>query len=251
MTAPLGELLKRETKLADRVAQHMTERLLDGTLPHGERLPPERVLAEQYGVSRTVIREAVRVLASKGLVETRGGSGTYVRGPNAEAVAESMALLFRLHQGSTPVDYEMVHEVRRVLEVEIAPLAARRATAEDIESLKAALERQRASRHDREAHAAYDLAFHAALATATHNPLFPVLLNSVSDVMREVRSVGFLVPGSFDNGLMHHERLIAAVKLQDAAAARRAMQEHLRDSQRILRKGLQLELEASRAQSDQ
>ena len=245
MTSPLGEVLKREVKLADRVAQHMTERLLDGTLLRGERLPPERLLAEQYGVSRTVIREAVRVLASKGLMETRNGSGTYVRSPNVGAVAESMALLFRLHQGNTPVDYELVHEVRRVLEVEIAALGARRATAEDIAALETALELQRAARLDRDTYTAYDVDFHAALATATHNPLFSVLLNSVSDVMREVRTLGFLVPGAIDNGLMHHERLIAAVKMQDGTAAKKAMQEHLRDSQRILREGLQLEAEAA------
>jgi GntR family transcriptional repressor for pyruvate dehydrogenase complex len=141
----------------------------------------------------------------------------------------------------------MVHEVRRVLEVEIASLAARRATADDIAALEGALDRQRAARYDREAHAVYDVAFHAALAMATHNPLFPVLLNSVSDVLREVRTIGYLAPGSFDNGLMHHERLIAAVKAQDATAARKAMQEHLRDSQRILREGLQLEAGAARA----
>jgi len=248
VSSPLGEVLTREVKLADRVAQHMTERLLDGTLLLGERLPAERLLAEQYGVSRPVIREAVRVLVSKGLMETRNGSGTYVRGPNVEAVAESMTLLLRLHLGNTSVDYELVHEVRRVLEVEIAALGARRATAEDIATLEAALGRQRAARLDRDTYTAYDVAFHAALATATHNPLFSVMLNSVSDVMREIRTLGFLVPGAFDNGLMHHERLIAAVRAHDGNAAKKAMQEHLRDSQRILREGLQLEADAAQGE---
>src|SRR5689334_19359566 len=77
--APIGQPITREAGLADRVASHMMERVVDGTVPPGSRLPPERSLAEQYGVSRTVIREAVRILVSRGLLETRAGSGTYVR----------------------------------------------------------------------------------------------------------------------------------------------------------------------------
>jgi GntR family transcriptional repressor for pyruvate dehydrogenase complex len=222
------------------VVEHITERLLKGSLPSGERLPPERVLAEQYGVSRTVIREAVRVLASKGLLESRGGSGTYVRSPNADAIVESMSLLLRLHQGNTEIDHTMIYEVRSVLEVEIAALAARRATDEDIAALQTSLANQRQSRHDRHAYSAHDVAFHLALAAATRNALFAVLLNSMSDVMQDIRLVGFQVPGALDNGLMHHERILAAVQAHDPRAARKAMQQHLHDSQRILLEGLQL-----------
>jgi GntR family transcriptional repressor for pyruvate dehydrogenase complex len=248
MAMHIGQPLVREVRLADRVAQHITGLMLDGTLPRGTRVPPERVLAEQYGVSRTVIREALRMLASKGLLETRGGSGTYVRGPDPAAAAESMTLLLRLHHGNMPVPYEKVHEVRRVLEVEIAALAAARAQPEDIAALERELERQRQSRHDHDAYATSDLAFHAALAAAAHNELFPVLLNSISDVMAEVRRLGVEVPGAIDNGLLHHERLLAMVKAGDVAGATQAMTEHLRDSQRILLQGLEIEEARLRAE---
>lgn len=230
----------REAGLADRVADHMTERVLDGTLKRGNRLPPERILAEQYGVSRTVIREAVRTLVSKGLLETRGGSGTYVRSPDPASVAESMSLLLRLHHGNTAVPYDKVHEVRLVLEVEIAGLAARRAQPEDLLALEREIERQRQADHDRDAYVASDVAFHAALATAAHNELFPVLLNSISDVMAEVRQLGFQVPGSHEIAVRHHEQILEAVKARDAAAATRAMKAHLRDSERTLLRGLEI-----------
>lgn len=237
----VGQPLVREAGLADRVAGHMTERVVDGTLKRGNRLPPERILAEQYGVSRTVIREAVRTLVSKGLLETRGGSGTYVRSPDPASVAESMSLLLRLHHGHTTVPYDKVHEVRLVLEVEIAGLAARRAQPDDLLALEREIERQRRSDDDREAYVASDVAFHASLAAAAHNELFPVLLNSISDVMAEVRQLGFQVPGTHETAIMHHERILAAVKARDSAAAVRAMKAHLRDSERVLRRGLELE----------
>ena len=248
MARRIGEPLVREVSLADRVAQHITGLMLDGTLPRGTRVPPERILAEQYGVSRTVIREALRMLASKGLLETRGGSGTYVRGPDPAAAAESMTLLLRLHHGNMPVPYEKIHEVRRVLEVEIAALAAERAQPDDIAVLEREVEQQRQARHDRDAYTAHDLAFHAALARAAHNELFPVLMHSIHDVMTEIRQLGFHVPGAIDNGLMHHERLLARVKAGDAAGAAQAMTEHLRDSQRILLQGLEIEEARLRAE---
>jgi GntR family transcriptional repressor for pyruvate dehydrogenase complex len=238
VSVQVGQPLVREAGLADRVVAHITAQLLDGTLPRGTKVPPERVLAEQFGVSRTVIREAVRTLVSKGLMETRGGSGTYVRAPDAAVAAESMSLLLRLHHGNNPISYEKIHEVRRVLEVEIAALTAKRATPEAIAALEAAVERLRGARHDREAFVSADVAFHAALAAATGNELFPVLLNSIADVMAEVRYLGFTVPGAFENAIAFHEQLLAAVRAGDEAAAVRAMKAHLRDSERALLRGL-------------
>lgn len=240
MGVTVGQPMIREAGLADRVAEHMMGRVLDGTLKRGVRLPPERILAEQFGVSRTVIREAVRTLVSKGLLETSGGSGTYVRSPDPASVAESMSLLLRLHHGATAIPYDKVHEVRLVLEVEIAGLAARRAQPEDLLALEREIARQREADADRDAYVASDVAFHAALAAAAHNELFPVLLNSISDVMAEVRQLGFAVPGTHEAAVLHHERILAAVKARDAAAAVRAMKAHLRDSKRVLRQGLEL-----------
>jgi GntR family transcriptional repressor for pyruvate dehydrogenase complex len=245
---PVGTPLARESGLADRVARHLTEMVLNGSLTRGVQLPSERILAEQFGVSRTVIREAVRSLTSKGMLEIRAGSGTYVRGPDVAAAAESITLLLRLHHGGGPIAYQKALEIRQVLEIEIAGLAAERATPDDLAALAAELERLRGAEHDRETFVAADVAFHAALAAATHNELFVVVLDSISDVLREVRRLGFETPEGHASAVRYHARLLEAARAGDAAAARRAMTEHLQDAAQILRHGL--EIEAARQEPD-
>src|ERR1044072_4366305 len=97
-------------------------------LKPGDALPSERELGEQFGVSRTVIREAVRALAAKGVIDVRTGSGLRVAACGAATVSESMSLFMR---GRSTLDYPKVHEVRAMLEVEVAGLAAERASRED------------------------------------------------------------------------------------------------------------------------
>src|SRR3989442_2687911 len=122
----------REPRLSDKVAELLLETILSPDLQPGDRLPSERELGEQFGVSRTVIREAVRALAAKGVIDVRTGSGLRVAAVDSATVSESMSLFMR---GSTTLDYPKVHEVRAMLEVEIAGLAAERASREDLAEL--------------------------------------------------------------------------------------------------------------------
>lgn len=237
----IGQPLVRGSRLADRVADHLRDQVLDGSLSAGARLPADRVLAEQYGVSRTVIREAVRTLVGQGLLETAGGSGTYVSRPDPKEVAKSMTMLLRLHHDVASVPYSVVHEVRKVLEIDIAGFAAERADSADIEEIERQFARWLAATDNQEEYIAADVAFHAALASATHNPLFPILYEALFDVMVEVRRLGFPVAGAFRSALAHHERILAAVKAHDAAAARAAMTDHLQESERIMLLGLEIE----------
>jgi GntR family transcriptional repressor for pyruvate dehydrogenase complex len=238
----VGRPIGREANLSDRVAQYLMERVADGTLQRGARLPAERTLAEQFGVSRTVIREAMRALVSRGLLETRGGSGTYVSDDDPTLVAQSMSQLLRLQQNSTPMPYVMVHEVRVVLEAEIAGIAARRARPDDVAALEReiALQRQARAGTDHVGGASSDAAFHEALAAATGNDLFPILVQAINHVMSDVRRLGFTVPGAHDNALAHHERILAAVRARDSAGAIRVMRSHLGDAQSILRQAVQM-----------
>src|SRR5215475_12594500 len=112
----LFEQVRREPRLSDKVAEMMLETILSRRLAVGDRLPSERELGEQFGVSRTVVREAVRALVAKGVIEVRSGSGLRVAAVEASAVSESMSLYLR---GSS-LDFEKVHEVRALLEVHIA-----------------------------------------------------------------------------------------------------------------------------------
>ena len=121
------QALRREERLSDRVAKQLEELILTEVLQAEERLPAERELAEMFGVSRTVVREATQNLSARGLLDVKSGNGVFVSAPSTEAVAQSLGLLLRLRGGDFLV--EDLHDVRRVLEIAIAERAARNSTA--------------------------------------------------------------------------------------------------------------------------
>jgi GntR family transcriptional regulator, transcriptional repressor for pyruvate dehydrogenase complex len=219
---PIFEQVAREPRLSDKVAEMMLETILSKRLDVGDRLPSERELGEQFGVSRTVVREAVRELVAKGVIEVRSGSGLRVAAVNASAVSESMSLFLR---GGT-VNFEKVHEVRRVLEVHIAALAAERARPEDVAALRAVHERMQAEAGDVEAAARDDLEFHRAIARATHNELFLVLLDSIGGSQVDIRREN-LGSGSAPATLEQHARVLDRIAAHDPEGARDAMAAHL------------------------
>jgi GntR family transcriptional repressor for pyruvate dehydrogenase complex len=229
------ELLERET-LACQVTERVERLIVDRQLQPGDRLPAERELAGRFGVSRTVVREAVRSLMAKRLLEVKPGSGTVVRTPSAQSVTQSIALYLR---GDQPeLDYKKVIEVRRVLEVEIAGLAAERRTEADIKSLEQILADKAGVHEKRERFVEWDVAFHAALAKATQNELFPLLLDSVVSTMRRVREIGFDIPAAPDHALRYHTAILAQVAQGDGEGARQAMRDHLEEAEETMRKAL-------------
>jgi GntR family transcriptional repressor for pyruvate dehydrogenase complex len=227
----LFEQIAREPRLSDKVADMMLKTILSRRLKPGDRLPSERELGEQFGVSRTVVREAVRALAAKGLIEVRSGSGLRVAAVDASAVSESMGLFLR---GAT-LDYPKVHEVRTTLEVQMAGAAAARRSEVDIESLREACERVEASIEDVESAAVSDVEFHREIARATHNELYLVLLDAIGDAQLEIRREN-LAAGAGDTTIAHHRRILDAIVAGDPEGARKAMRAHLADVERIWRK---------------
>ena len=214
--------MTREPRLSDKVADLLLETIHARGLQAGERLPSERELGEQFGVSRTVIREAVRALAAKGVIDVRTGSGLRVAAVDSATVSESMSLFMR---GSTTLDYPKVHEVRAMLEVEIAGLAAERASREDLAELAAICEGMEAD-EDLEAASRHDVEFHRAIARATHNELHLLLLDSVGEALLEIRREN-LAGGSRDDTLVLHRQVLERIAARDAEGSRRAMREHL------------------------
>jgi GntR family transcriptional repressor for pyruvate dehydrogenase complex len=232
----LFQAIQRGATLANRVTHQIEQLIIEGRLQPGDRLPPERELARQFGVSRTVIREAVRALAARSLLEVQAGSGTVVRSPTAKSVAQSMTLLLRA--GQAEIDYDKVHEIRRILEVEIAGLAAERRTAQDLEEMEQILHEASQIQDDRNCFAECDVDFHAALAQATHNELFPLLLDSMVDIMVQVRQMAFGVSGMPARALKHHRAILEQVRRGKPEEARQAMREHLIESEDTMRQAL-------------
>jgi DNA-binding FadR family transcriptional regulator len=187
-------------------------------------------------VSRTVVREAVRALAAKRLVDVSGGRRTVVRVPWPESAAESMKLLLSMQAGETGVD--KVSEARHIIESEIAALAAARRTDQDLQDLVAILEETRQHLDDPEVYIKSDVAFHAALARATKNELLVIILDSLVEVMIEVRLLTLRVPGITSLALSHHERILEAVVSGDASGAKAAMDAHMDQAAETLRQAV-------------
>jgi GntR family transcriptional repressor for pyruvate dehydrogenase complex len=213
-------------RLSDRLATHIAARIDAGSLRPGERLPTEQQLALGHGVSRTVVREAVHQLKSRGLLRSRQGSGVFVAtAPTHQPLAFDARVL-----ESVDAVVQVV-ELRRVLEVEIAAIAAQRATRAQVQGLRRALtaiDRAAAVGHDA---VAEDLAFHRAIADATGNPHFVRLLSFLEQYLREAMRV---TRGNEARNaeFMHqvrdeHRAIVDAIDVRDATAARKAARLHL------------------------
>lgn len=212
-------------RLYERIAQQVEQRLLTGDLKVGDRLPPERELAEQFGVSRTAVREAVKALRQKGLVEVQPGRGTFITNGTSRAVRHSLDLLMKI--GGAHGSANLV-EVREIIEPEIAALAAARATEEHVAAMREAVATMDTALQDPDTFIEADLDFHLALAEATQNALIPTLIDSIVDLLREQRARIFRVDGGPQRGQYHHKRILDTIVRRDPEAAREAMRAHLR-----------------------
>ncbi|MFM7041162.1 MAG: FadR/GntR family transcriptional regulator [Planctomycetaceae bacterium] len=215
--------------LVDQVVTHLRARILAGDHAVGVSLPSEGDLAESFGVSRTVIREAMRSLRAQGLVVMSQGSRPRVAEVDARPTVESLALL--LARSRTTL--LGLTEVRRPLETEIARLAATRATAEQIAALcDANVELEHAT--TLEQRVAADVRFHDRLAVATGNPVFGVLLGTLGGLLVESRRRTIRAAGVAP-ALIGHREILAAVDRHDPTAAEAAMRRHLDWAERDIR----------------
>jgi GntR family transcriptional repressor for pyruvate dehydrogenase complex len=206
------------------VSQAIIETIASNQLKPGDVLPPERELGRQFGVSRTVIREAVQALAAKGLLEVRSGSGVRIVAVDESRVRESM----RHFVHGSSLDYGKVDEMRRVLEVAAAGLAAERATGDDIAQMDETITLFENECSNLEKSVLHDLAFHRAVARATHNELFLLLHDSMGEMLLEVRRRN-LSRGRPERRLVvaMHQRIRDAIAAHDPPGAQEAMRDHL------------------------
>lgn len=219
-----------EGTLADRVTELLAQQIRSRVYPVNARLPTEQFMTEQYGVSRTVVREAISRLKSEGLVETRQGSGTVVR----EAKDSET---FRL-VGQTDVDPAQsvirILELRRGIEAEMAALAAERRTAAEMTQIQQALAAIARAVEAGGDGVREDLAFHLTISKATHNShyteLLGMLTRSLHDAIRLTRSNEARRADLAGEVLAEHAALCAAIRARDPAAARQAAFLHMQNT---------------------
>ena len=217
----------QSNKVFEQVANQIEKRILSGELRSGDRLPTERDLAEQFHASRTAVREAMKILAQKGLVEMRPGRGTIVIDGAPEAMQHSIGLVMKLKLGEVGGSDNLV-EVREILETEIAALAAARATEKEIAAMQEAVRVMDECLNDANAFIAADNQFHQALAKATQNTLILILVDSIVNPLSEQRKQIFDVQGGPERGQFHHKRILESIMRRDPVGARAAMRAHLR-----------------------
>jgi DNA-binding FadR family transcriptional regulator len=213
--------IARRPVLVEQVVARLREAILNGEYPPDSVLPSEGTLCESLGVSYTVVREAMRVLRSQGLVEVSQGRRPRVKPAGTDVVRDSLETMLRRNSASL----DDLTEVRRPLECEIAALAAVRATPEHMAAMEQAIADQQAA-STRDEQVATDMQFHEWLARAAGNPVFLVMLSSVAGLLWESRRKVFAHVG-IKHAIEGHRAVLEAVRRRDASAARQAMLSHM------------------------
>ncbi len=227
------EPLEREPRLYERVVNKILNLISSGAWKPSYRLPPERELSDAFGVSRTVVREAIKALEARGVLESVPGSGVSVRLADFNMVSRSLQTYMQL---SNRVDFEIrLNEVRRVLEVEMVALGAARRTPEQLTKLRQICEQMRADGNTAKEMAELDFQLHVTLAEATQNDLFKVLLAPLINQLRDQIILTWEdFPRPVNEVFDQHESIVSAVENGDAEAARQAMLRHLNYSRNVL-----------------
>lgn len=213
--------------LSTQVADLLLEEILNGSYEVGSSLPSEGDLVEQFGVSRVVIREAIRVLETRGVVSSSQGKRPVVSGLTSRMPTQFFDMVLRTDERAV---FELV-EVRQTLEVANASLAASRATDDDLQGLQAAIDDMRANREQPAAYDAADVAFHERLAAASGNRFHRLLIEALGDMLRASREAsrrGHILRGlEAAQSITAHEQILAALTRRDPDAAANEMRAHL------------------------
>lgn len=214
----------QSARLYEQIVQQIEESIFKGELVEGSQLPAERDLAEQFGVSRTAVREAIKSLQEKGLVDAFPGRGTFVTNGTSNSMRRSLDRIIK--SGDSDGGACLV-EVREILEPEIAALAAVRADYGDLAAMREAVDAMDGAGRDPDAYTEADLDFHLALAEAAANPIVLSLIDSIVGLLREQRLRISQVEGGPERGQHYHRSILEAIERHDPQGARAAMQAHL------------------------
>ncbi|MFV3306023.1 FCD domain-containing protein [Pseudomonas sp. NY15181] len=247
----------KQRRLSDDIVERLEAMILEGTLKAGERLPAERVLAEQFGVSRPSLREAIQKLAAKGLLVSRQGGGNYVSEGLGSMFSDPLLHLLE----SNPEAQRDLLEFRHTLEGSCAYYAAQRATEVDRQRLKQAFDTLQdcylsPGKVSRAEEGAADAAFHLAIAEASHNAVLLHTIRGLFDLLK--RNVVTNIGGMYaqrdetrEQLMRQHRELYEAIVGGHAEAAREISQRHIDYVQEVLAEAQAQEVRLQRAQRRQ
>lgn len=216
--------IKPKERLYQEIVDQIQQQIISGALKPGDQIPAERDLAERFGVSRTAVREAIKSLTEKGLIEVFVGRGTFVTNLSPDRVVESITLLLR----NEPHNVESIQEARELLEVPTARLAAARRTDAHVARLRAIGAELEEERSISPRLVDGDTEFHVELARATGNPVLVLLTQTLVALLRTER----LYREDFDiagipTALADHREIVDAIADGNGDRAAKTMREHL------------------------
>lgn len=232
--------VKRDN-LVEMVFDSLRSDIVSGDLGDGQRLPPQEELAEKFGVSRTVLREALNRLSSLGLIEAQQGRGTFVRSLSPSLAMKPMLNALLLDESSTR---ELI-EARFHLERVAVRLAARRATAADVAGLRSLLEEmvEHVEQGDLPGFSADDLAFHLTLSELTRNSILRKVLEAIREMMFRFLDEFNRIEGAPARAVAYHRKILDAVSAHDPDRAEAEMTAHLRDVTRVVEERYHYEID--------
>jgi len=225
-SAPSLRVPRRET-LVEAVAQRLIRYIARQGLRGGDLLPSERELVQMVGASRLPLREALSVLKGLGIIEAQHGKGIFVKRLDLAAVFGMLSPLLRTH---ADLDIGHLLEVRLSLEASTAELAAAHHNDENLQTLERAVAGMRANLRNRALYSGHDTTFHQELARSTGNPVFHVLMSTLTDLLAELQARYLDRTEYRELALTEHEAILAAIRARDGQSARDSMQRHIRNA---------------------
>lgn len=235
MTGRFLPVVTENTSRSERIVSQIKSLMLEGKLKPGDKLPPERELAEVMNVSRTSVREAIKTLSAMGLVVIRKGHGVFVSEANLESVINRVgdALIIKKDE------IEQLFEIRKVLETQAAHWAAERATGEEIQYInKLVLEAKAACDHPdtrTEVITNHDKMFHNAVIEASHNNVLAMINSGLLGALSKVRAKTMTLPGRVSQSILDHEEIARAIMARDGNRASKAMYDHIESVERSIK----------------
>ena len=218
----------KRTRIPEEIVSQVLQLVRDGAIKPGDRLPPERELAQQLNVSRASVREAMRLMDIQGLVIIRPGAGTYITEDTVEVIVQAFSTLL---SGPTSAARD-IFEMRLILEPQVVSLAAKRASDADVRRMEGILLQQEEDIINGGTGVDSDSEFHFAIAQATKNSALIAVTQAISDLLSQSRDSTLLSPERSNQSLQSHRRILQTIKDRQSRSAEEAMHRHIADIDR-------------------
>lgn len=221
-------------KVYMKIVEQVRDLIKEGRLKPGDKLPPEQILAEKFGTSRPSVREALSALEILGITESRGGKGNYIK--NNLNLPSYEQKFKELEEEESPFE---ILEARKAVETEIVGLAAKKATMEDIVSIRESLDKMKSAMTNIPEIMEFDREFHINIARAAHNTLLFSMMTYLADLLKEklwinLKEKSWSIPGRSQKYFEEHTEIFNAIKNKDSKGARKRMYDHLADVEKDL-----------------